>query len=82
VHAARESSARLKPNDRHCQWSNDLTRVCGVATPAPPDHGNMKNKSGDRDPQMHQTARGKQWLFGFGEDSYAELEVANPRHPL
>jgi transposase, IS5 family len=23
-----------------------------------------KNKSGERDPEMHQTAKGKQWYFG------------------
>ena len=24
-----------------------------------------KNKSGERDPEMHQTVKGKQWFFGM-----------------
>ena len=36
-----------------------------------------KNKEGERDPEMHQTAKGKQWYFGMkahvGVDSKSKL---------
>jgi len=38
------------------------TIVDATIVPAP---SSTKNKSGERDPEMHQTKKGEQWLFGM-----------------
>lgn len=46
----------------------------------------IKNQSGERDPEMHQTSKGKQWYFGLkahiGVDSKMQLRFSDLQHRL